>query len=322
MKENSNSNNEKNIKVLLIPSYMTDDELKGQGIKKDATVEAEYGNRAIEGDVITLAHHIEKYKNNPAPCNAQNVPVLADGSTILVSHIDLDTLGGIAALMGRKKDDPKFWETAEFIDLNGPHNLYKVDENEKDKYNAYQAYSSKNRLPRFTQITDVTDVVKRSLDVLDRVLDGDKELIEEGKIWDKELKEKIESCVVFENDNIRVFDSKDGVFCASSYYSEKQGKVIPSTITYNEVTKNIVLAFEDGGKKLKANKILQELHGNEAGGHDGIAGGPRGQEIKKEDLVNDAIYVNREFIKLKEKEGKTVNNEDINEEINEEDIVI
>ena len=36
--------------------------------QRTATVEAEYGDIVIEGTVITLAHHVRKYKHNPPPC--------------------------------------------------------------------------------------------------------------------------------------------------------------------------------------------------------------------------------------------------------------
>ena len=54
--------------------------------------------------------------------------------------------------MGRKKEDKEFWKAAEFIDLNGPHNLFQVDEETRKKYIAYQAYQANHRNPRFTEI--------------------------------------------------------------------------------------------------------------------------------------------------------------------------
>ena len=55
-----------------------------------------------------------------------------------------------------------------------------------------------------------------------------KVIIQEGIKWDEETKKKIEECLVFENDNVRVFNSPDGVFCSAAYYSEKQGKLYAS----------------------------------------------------------------------------------------------
>ena len=106
-----------NLKVILCASY--EDAVnyaKTHDVK--ATVEAEYGAECVPGSVITMAHHGTR-SSNPAPCNWSDVPVLTD-CEILVSHLDLDSMGGIMALMGTKPDNPEFWKAAEFIDLNGP----------------------------------------------------------------------------------------------------------------------------------------------------------------------------------------------------------
>ena len=298
--EHQLSNVPQNVRVLLVPKYMEQEELYAANINPSATVEAEYGKKVIKGEQITLAHHTKEYENNPAPCNTPDVPVLADDSTIVVSHLDLDTLGGIAALMGRKKEDPEFWKSAEFIDLNGPHNLFQVGEEARKKYIAYQAYQANHRNPRFTEITDVTDIVLEHLGIIDRVIDGDKTLIQEGIEWDEETKKKIEECLVFENDNVRVFNSPNGVFCSAAYYSEKQGKVIPSTVTRNGKFKSVTVAMADGGKKVSAKELVQELWGNEAGGHSGIAGSPRGQEMTEKDMQQLAKVVNERYNKINE----------------------
>lgn len=202
--------------------------------------------------------------------------------------------------MGRKKEDKEFWKAAEFIDLNGPHNLFQVDEETRKKYIAYQAYQANHRNPRFTEITDVTGIVLEHLGIIDRVIDGDKTLIQEGIKWDEETKKKIEECLVFENDNVRVFNSPDGVFCSAAYYSEKQGKVIPSTVTRNGKFKSVTVAMADGGKVLSAKELVQELWGNEAGGHPGIAGSPRGQEMTEKDMQQLANIVNERYNKINE----------------------
>lgn len=298
--EYQRENMSQNLRVLLVPKYMSEDELADAQIVPTATVETEYGEKVIKGEQVTLAHHTKEYEHNPAPCNTPDVPVLADDSTIVISHLDLDTLGGIAALIGRKKEDHEFWRAAEFIDLNGPHNLFQVGEETRKKYIAYQAYQANHRNPRFTEITDVTDIVLEHLEIIDRVIDGDKTLIQEGIKWDEETKKKIEECLVFENDNVRVFNSPDGVFCSASYYSEKQRKVIPSTVTRNGKFKSITVAMADGGKKVSAKELVQELWGNEAGGHPGIAGSPRGQEMTEKDMQQLANIVNERYNKINE----------------------
>ena len=100
-----------NTKVILAPTK----EL-AETTHADATVEAEYGDYCIEGKTVTLAHHGSR-SSNPAPCNADVKPLdISKPQTILISHIDLDTLGGIMALTGEKPYDPSFWAAAEKID--------------------------------------------------------------------------------------------------------------------------------------------------------------------------------------------------------------
>ena len=90
--EYQRKNMPQNLRVLLVPKYMSEDELADAQIVPTATVEAEYGEKVIKGKQVTLAHHTKEYEHNPAPCNTPDVPVLADDSTIVVSHLDLDTI--------------------------------------------------------------------------------------------------------------------------------------------------------------------------------------------------------------------------------------
>lgn len=64
------------------------------------TVEAEWGDEVVEGSVLTLAHHSSR-EGQPAPCLYRSPghtwPKVA---LVGVSHLDLDTIGGIIGLMG------------------------------------------------------------------------------------------------------------------------------------------------------------------------------------------------------------------------------
>ena len=296
----------KNVRIILVPKYLTKEELAERGIVPTASVEAEYGENVIKGEQVTLAHHTKEYANNPAPCNTPNVPVLEDGSTIVISHVDLDTLGGIAALLGMKKDDSEFWRAAEFLDLNGVHHLHEVPETVQEQYLAYTAWSEQHRGTRIMEPTDVTESVMERVEVLDKVIDRDPEMIEAGKKWNEEIEEAIEKCLVFENDNIRVFNSESGVFCNAAYYSPNKKKIIPATVSLNGKFKSVTMALADGGKEFQrlgmptSKEIVQELWGMEAGGHPGIAGSPRGKEMTKEDLMALAVRVDQQFERAKE----------------------
>lgn len=264
-------------KIILAPSF----EL-AKAVQATATVEAEYGANVVEGTFCTLAHHVKEYSDHPAPCNNAAVPVLPEGSTILVSHIDLDTVGGVMALLGIKPEDKAFWEAAEFIDLNGPHHGYKFP-SELPKLQAYWAWNANQ--PRRTpsvESKDVTEVIESHADVISRIIKGDTELIEAGEKWAIETSEKVEGCLIEETERVRVF-VMDDVFCSASYYSKTLDQIIPITVQMNTKMGSITVATCDGA--INAKEIVQSLWGMEAGGHPGIAGSPRGKRMNLNDLV-------------------------------------
>lgn len=268
-------------RVILAPSYDM-----AKNINAEATVEAEYGDECLEGTMVTLAHHGPR-SGNPAPCNTSDVPKLPPFATVVVSHIDLDTLGGIYALQGRKPEDDRFWEAAEMIDVKGVHHIHELDKDIQDKLNAYYAYNYNHARERYSENVDVTKQVEDAYGVINDILDIDAPehdmLIADGREWAQAREAAVEEQLIYEDKNMRVFDS-NGVFCAASYYSPKQDALIPATVTYNEKTKTVTLGFEDGGKQYNAMEIVRSVWGPEAGGREGIAGSPRGVEMTKDDL--------------------------------------
>lgn len=283
-------------RVILAPSYDI-----AKNIKAEATVEAEYGDECLEGTMVTLAHHGPR-SNNPAPCNTPDIPELPPFATVVVSHIDLDTLGGIYALQGRKPEDYRFWEAAEMIDVKGAHHIHELDKDIQDKLNAYYAYNDGQPRQRYTEAIDVTKQIDDTYNVVNAIVDiNDPEhdkLITAGKEWAQTREKEVEDQLVYENKDVRVFDT-NGIFCAASYFSPNQNTICPATVTYNEKFKSITLAFEDGGKQLNAKEIVQELWGPEAGGREGIAGSPRNVEMTKNDLAKLVNELTERQLKLK-----------------------
>ncbi len=271
------------MRIFLVPSYLTQEELAVLQIMPTATVEAEYGEKVIEGKQVTLAHHAPQYAHCPAPC-CSVVQQLQEDAVIVISHIDLDTVGGCLALMGKKPDNKEFWEGAGFIDCNGTHHIYELEESVQEQLNAYYAWNAENRLERFTEIRDVTEQVLQHGKVVRKIVEGDENLLGNGRQWVRAEGEKTERCLIFENERLRVFEIPDNTFCAAAYYSPKYQKTALATVSYNLVKKSITIAFEDGGKVHSAREIVRELWGEEAGGHRGIAGSPRNQEMTEEDF--------------------------------------
>lgn len=263
----------------------------------EATVEAEYGEAVIPGSLATLAHHGSR-AGNPAPCNDESIEPIPEDSTILISHIDLDTLGGIMALEGEKPRDAEFWRAAGYIDVAGAHHIHELSDETQDKLNAFYAYSYENRKhfapPDKTRAVDVTAQIESYKDGVVQVLDPLHPLhemrIDAGREWEKKAREDVENRLVQETDYIRVF-STDGPFCGAAYYSRDQDKTFPAIVSYNEKFHSISISFEDGGKDVSAQQIAKALWGPEAGGRDGIAGSPRGQEMTRKDLDQTVDFV-------------------------------
>ncbi len=282
-------------RIILAPSYDM-----AKNINTEATVEAEYGDECLEGTMVTLAHHGPR-SNNPAPCNTPDVPELPPFATVVVSHIDLDTLGGIYALQGRKPEDDRFWEAAEKIDVKGAHHIHELDQDIQDKLNAYYAYNDEQPRQRYTETIDVTKQIDDIYNVVNAIVDiNDPEhdkLIAAGKEWVQTREKEVEDQLIYENKDVRVFDT-NGIFCAASYFSPNQDVIVPATVTYNKKFKSITLAFEDGGKQLDAREIVQELWGPEAGGREGIAGSPRNVEMTKDDLAKLVNELTERQLKL------------------------
>lgn len=294
MDQNINISAMKNVKVILCPTY----ELATEEAKKYsrfATVEAEYGDKVVTGSSnmgpwASLAHHGSR-STNPAPCcwnllGAGNVsPILPE--VILVSHIDLDTLGGIGLLLGYfNADEQEFWNSAALIDVKGPHHIEEVPEGARAQLRAFWGWNEQHRSPRFARdvVTDVTDLVAENFSVLDRIVKNDADLIAAGQAWNERVTAAVESCLVYESEKVRAFCG--GLFTASSYLGS-DGGIRVATVSLNTKTHAVTLAFEDGGDDVKnAAAILQSIFGPEAGGRAGIAGTPRGKVYDVRDLVN------------------------------------
>ena len=280
-----------NAKVYLAPSLESARDFVSK-YSVFATVEAEYGDRVIEGRELTLAHHSSGYEKDPAPCCRKDVEKVPDGSLILVSHLDLDTIGGCLALLGwkRKICTKAFWEAAAYIDISGPHRLQELSSLLRLQLQACYAWEADNLSPssleQGSEVVDVSKRVEEYAKVIERIANGDSKLLQKGKDHFAKLEETFEKRLMEEDPWVRVFASigADG-FTPASYYSPKQGRVTPATVTFNTEKRAITIAFEDGGTRVSARSLAKELWGEEAGGHPGIAGSPRGRAMGLSDLL-------------------------------------
>jgi hypothetical protein len=254
------------------------------GSSASATVEAEYGDAVVEGSLLTMAHHGPR-AGQPAPCSYPNG--CGEGVEVVgLSHFDLDTLGGCAALLGRKPEAPGFWELAEFVDLNGPHKLGQSGASEENirRLHAFWAWSRSVRVfaPRDGSVLDVTDKVAEGIAVVERVLADDPELLAAG-----DASRKAEA----ELNSLSFVELSGGVLVrvagqfVNHLYASPTGEVAEAVVAYTTTTGAVTISFADSPKGKTARELVQSLWGELAGGHAGIAGSPRERRMSLEDLT-------------------------------------
>jgi len=267
-----------------------------------ATVEAEFGDDTVSGTILTLAHHGAN-KGRPCPCSIENIPDMGI-EVIGISHLDLDTVGGIMAILGAKPSQvmrtilltsrvtcaATLWKAAEFVDTNGVHkletfwanlgspwNAANVRDNVSDMLNAWWAWSDSHSIvpERDGSVTDVTDKVEEAIAALKAIFSGEKTLILEGQKWASE-KEKLDSdSFVSEADGVILRKSES--FTNHLYRSGRAVVALNTTFT------SVTVSLADPIEGVNCREIVQGLWGPEAGGHDGIAGSPRGISMTMKD---------------------------------------
>lgn len=269
------------IKTFLAPSADL-----AQTVEADVTIEAEYGAVVIEGSQYTAAHHQAGMESHPAPCNDKGIPALSEG-TVLVSHLDLDSIGGALRAMGVStlfaEDFQGFWDLAAFIDTNGPHKLSASGASDLDQSRLYAFWAWKETtVPRFdtTRVHDVTRYIHQACDALAFIFAGDETYLEAGQVMKARTDEL--NAATFERIQggevvVRVTDDNYG-FC-NHLYDTPTGEPYASVAAYNKDGGTITISLSEAIQNVSCRDIMQNLFGNEAGGHEGIAGSPREQHM-------------------------------------------
>lgn len=268
------------------------------------TVEAEYGDICVEGSLGTLAHHGSR-SNNPAPCLAKNNVFGEYGSEkddkdliIGISHFDLDTLGGILAIIGDKRENEEtneFWNLAAFVDINGPHKISNsgASQNAIDILYAWWAYAKNYRY--ICKGDEVLELNWDELcghfnfinDIFVKTLPQSQEWLENGKKF-RENEEKLNKESFVEECGgviLRIAPS-----FTNHLYTTPDGKICNCVISYNTLSGAITISFADKCE-FNAREIVQKFFGEKAGGHDSIAGSPRGKRMKMIELYSVWNYL-------------------------------
>jgi hypothetical protein len=265
-----------------------------------ATVEAEYGSEVIPGTVATVAHHQASGPfspaESPAPCNDDRIVPLSEGDgSILVSHLDLDTVGGCLRLMGRfnlfRPEFKPFWALSEFVDLRGPHRISEAGASETNilRLNAYWAWAKTNipRLPR-DQIADVSKPVDDAGIALQNIFMGELGLLAGGRAFmEAEADLNRRTLVRREGKVLYRVATLAADFC-NHLYASPEGTPFEAVVCRNSEMGSVTISLAVPHPGVSCRDIVQGLWGPEAGGHPGIAGGPRGKALSEDD-ANAAI---------------------------------
>lgn len=255
-----------------------------------ATVEAEYGERVVKGSKYTLAHHGPR-SGERCPCiydnfNDEGIEVAG------LSHFDLDSLGGCAAILGEKPFMNGFWDLAAFVDLNGFHRILEsgATKEDIDRLYAFSAWSKNNRInaPRDGSVDDITDYIMNAVEVLYRIRDNEESIINEGRsMRSKEYELNLNSFVEITPSGLIVRVSPE--FC-NFLYCSPDGTPGRAIVSYNPKSGTITLSVA-AAESFSCCEIMQRLFGSLAGGHAGIAGSPRGNRMSLNDFNLTYNYV-------------------------------
>ena len=276
------------------------------------TIEAEYGSIVWEGSHYTAAHHQPvgsvyagrhlpglALTGRPSPCNDPSIPVVESG-IIGVSHLDLDTFGGLFRshpVRGHEfspgvgthfgPETQAFWDLAEKIDVNGAHRLPEMcsDPVLAAQLNGFWAWSHGRPRAPWDRVTDVTSEVDEAALVLLELFVNDPARLEAGAAFvagEDALNARTFRYVTgtgVGGPHVVVRQAEDRVFVNHLYRTPgRTGDLHEAIVGWDRTAGTVTISIANPGEwpHVSCRAIVQSLWGPEAGGHPGIAGGPRG----------------------------------------------
>jgi hypothetical protein len=270
------------------------------------TVEAEYGTTVVEGSLYTAAHHQpagSKYAGDhlvpcgrPAPCNDMGIPTLDPNTgewVVGVSHLDLDTVGGVLRALPDMFDlftfDVSFWSLAAFVDTRGAHKVGFAGASDKDVARLYAWWAYFKTLPRlgFNTLNDCTDVVLGCGPVLREILAGDEARMEAGRVF-RAAEDALNAASFVEHrpSGVLVRKSPTRNDFVNHLYTSPSGVVARAVVAFNPEVGTVTVSLESPIEGVSCREVVQGLWGELAGGHAGIAGSPRGERMTEGHLAD------------------------------------
>ena len=283
-------------------------------VEAAVSVEAEYGSLVAEGTQYTAAHHQKEGpyagrhlvgpEGRPAPCNDPNIPVIGADDLVVISHVDLDTIGGVLRAGGAHArlfgpEFQSFWDTAEWVDLNGVHR-FDPDHDEAPRMFAVWAWLANHRekWPK-DRVADVTDFMTHAGDAMHTILTGQSgrhtqaELLDAGQVHIAaqdalSLSSWVETrCTA----NAHAVVLRQAETFVNHLYRDPNGVACTAVIGFNSAEGSLSVSLYESIEGISCCDLVQDLWGPLAGGHQGIAGSPRGQRMTSKDLEDLARHL-------------------------------
>lgn len=285
---------EPNVTVYVAPSEKAVEALT---VPIDISVEAEYGSRVVEGRLYTAAHHqpegVYSRFEQPAPCNNPEIPVLTSG-VILLSHTDLDSIGGAMRAMGMDAFSPprdRFWDLVEFIDLNGYHKLHTIRNLHWDtvvQHAAFMAFTAKRPYWPQDEPTDITWYINECAAGLLRIFQGETVLMLAGHKWIDERGRRMNETLVANYGGIEYREARN----KDEYVNDLYLPGSKAIVGYNHEKGSITVSTPHEVAGFNCRHFVQTwnwidengtpISNTLAGGHDQCAGSPRGYRFSRE----------------------------------------
>ncbi|MCP4394354.1 MAG: hypothetical protein GY804_08855 [Alphaproteobacteria bacterium] len=227
--------------------------------KKTVTIGAEYGDVLVQGSELTIAHQGDRSWST-CSCMYPNNPKLSIDA-IGISHLNIDTLGGILAVLGMKPETRSFWKAVAYVDRCGLHGLdvYLIKNFISDtvglfiySFMAYDDHHSRYAIPNKKEAIDINGTVNMFADALDRILGIRRDMIEAGEIWLRKRKERLRDTLVYRDSQTGVV-LRRGIGDLTELYEDGDRVVV----CYNEDRFAVTISCIDG--TLDCRKFIQQL---------------------------------------------------------------
>lgn len=268
------------------------------------TIEAEYGAFVCEGSRYTSAHHqavgspymsrtLDHAFGKPAPCNDLNIPVLDENDVVLISHIDLDTIGGLMRATGKYSKCfadkyTEFWGLVEKLDVV-PDSRSLVGNKTLELIENLEAFISKTLEEMPFPLDKNSDVTYLCQLVSEQV----KEVLLQGA-------DRNERTFVTLTPFSLILRKTDGEPC-NDLFTDLEGVPALAVISYDTSKKKVYLSLNDIStseidKGLSCIKVSQELWGELAQGSDIYACSPPNKEMSEKDFKSAAHHFSKRIV--------------------------